>query len=99
MIDLHSHILPGLDDGSPNIAESLEMARLAVADGTTHMACTPHIVPGMYENGTVNIVEAVRSLEQALRRADIRLALYVGADIHIAPDLPDQLTNGKVPTL
>ncbi|AMY00685.1 CpsB/CapC family capsule biosynthesis tyrosine phosphatase [Mesorhizobium ciceri] len=99
MIDLHSHILPGLDDGSPNIAESLEMAKLAVADGTTHMACTPHVVPGMYENGTENIVGAVRSLEQALRRAEIPLALYVGADIHIAPDLPGQLRHGKVPTL
>jgi protein-tyrosine phosphatase len=99
MIDLHSHILPGLDDGSPNLAESLEMARLAVADGTTHMACTPHIVRGMYENGTDNIVRAVHALEQALRRAEVPLILYVGADVHIAPDLPDQLALGKVPTL
>lgn len=99
MIDLHSHILPGLDDGSPNLAESLEMAKLAVADGTTHMACTPHVVPGMYHNGTKNISRSVQLLEQALRRADISLALYVGADVHIAPDLPDQLALGNVPTL
>ncbi|TIQ21312.1 MAG: capsular biosynthesis protein [Mesorhizobium sp.] len=99
MIDLHSHILPGLDDGSPSLAESLEMARLAVADGTTHMACTPHIVPGMYENGSANIARAVQGLEQALRRAAIPLALYVGADVHIAPDLPEQLALGSVPTL
>ncbi|MER8689011.1 MULTISPECIES: CpsB/CapC family capsule biosynthesis tyrosine phosphatase [unclassified Mesorhizobium] len=99
MIDLHSHILPGLDDGSPSLAESLEMARLAVADGTTHMACTPHVTPGVYENGTSNIVRAVQELHQALRRAAIPLALYVGADVHIAPDLPDQLAAGSVPTL
>ncbi|TIM04432.1 CpsB/CapC family capsule biosynthesis tyrosine phosphatase [Mesorhizobium sp.] len=99
MIDLHSHILPGLDDGSPSLAESLEMARLAVADGTTHMACTPHIVPGMYENGSANIARAVQELEQALSRAAIPLALYVGADVHIAPELPEQLALGNVPTL
>lgn len=99
MIDLHCHILPGLDDGSSSLAESLEMARLAVADGTTHMACTPHVTPGVYENGTSNIVRAVRVLDQALRRAAIPLALYVGADIHVSPDLPEQLALGSVPTL
>ncbi|RWE21746.1 MAG: capsular biosynthesis protein [Mesorhizobium sp.] len=99
MIDLHSHILPGLDDGSPNLVTSLEMARLAVADGITHMACTPHVVPGMYENRTENIAAAIHSLEQALLHAAIPLALYVGADVHIAPDLPSQLANGTIPTL
>ena len=43
MIDLHSHILSGLDDGAPDMATSVAMAWMAVADGTTHMACTPHI--------------------------------------------------------
>jgi len=48
MIDLHSHILFGIDDGAKDINMSLEMARLAVADGTTHIACTPHIMPKKY---------------------------------------------------
>ncbi|MER8584827.1 polysaccharide biosynthesis/export family protein [Mesorhizobium sp. M1338] len=99
MIDLHSHILPGLDDGSPDLAESLEMARLAVADGTTHMACTPHVMPGVHRNATPNIAEAVQALEVEFRNAAIPLTLYVGADVHIAPDLPDRLTLGTVPTL
>ncbi|WP_027035884.1 tyrosine-protein phosphatase [Mesorhizobium ciceri] len=99
MIDLHSHILPGLDDGSPDLAMSLEMARLAVADGTTHMACTPHVMPGVYENATPNIAEAVQALERELHRAAIPLTLYVGADVHLAPDLPDRLRLGTVPTL
>ena len=46
MIDLHSHILPGIDDGSKSLAMSLEMARIAVADGIRVTACTPHIYPG-----------------------------------------------------
>ncbi|MER9171500.1 hypothetical protein NKI12_30085 [Mesorhizobium australicum] len=80
MIDLHSHILPGLDDGSSSLAESLEMARLAVADGTTHMVCTPHVMPGVHENGTTNIAQAVEALVRELARAGIPLVLYVGAE-------------------
>ena len=50
MIDLHCHMLPGIDDGAPDEATSLEMARIAYADGIRTTACTPHIYPGLYEN-------------------------------------------------
>ncbi|MCA3574319.1 MAG: capsular biosynthesis protein, partial [Aestuariivirga sp.] len=48
MIDLHSHILFGFDDGATDIAMSLEMARRASEDGVEVMACTPHFLPGVY---------------------------------------------------
>jgi protein-tyrosine phosphatase len=47
VIDLHCHILPGIDDGARDWAVSLEMAKLSVADGVTVVACTPHILPGL----------------------------------------------------
>jgi protein-tyrosine phosphatase len=99
MIDLHSHILPGVDDGAPDLNTSLEMARIAVADGITHMACTPHIVAGVYDNSARTISDAVAMLQRHLREAQIPLELFVGADAHIAPDLPERLTSGDVPTL
>jgi protein-tyrosine phosphatase len=99
MIDLHSHILPGLDDGATELSVSLAMARLAVADGITHVACTPHIVPGLYDNTTNIIREAVTVLRQALLENEIPLSLVAGADVHVAPDLPEKLAARSVPTL
>jgi protein-tyrosine phosphatase len=99
LIDLHSHILPGIDDGSPDIATSLEMARMAVADGITVMACTPHIFPGVYENTGRGIAVARDDLAAALEAEGIPLQLVVGADAHIAPDLVAGLKNGRVPSL
>ena len=42
MVDLHHHLLPGLDDGAPDLATTLKMARMAAEDGITHVVCTPH---------------------------------------------------------
>ncbi|WP_295455966.1 CpsB/CapC family capsule biosynthesis tyrosine phosphatase [uncultured Thiodictyon sp.] len=99
MIDLHSHLLPGVDDGAPDLATSLAMARVAVSDGIEVMACTPHIYPGLYENQGTAIRQAVAELQTHLDEAGIALRLSLGADAHIAPDLLDGLRSGRVPTL
>lgn len=99
MIDLHSHILPGIDDGAANVDVSIEMARMAVADGITHMACTPHIFPGKYENSSAIILPAIQSLQATLNEQNIPLQLVCGADVHIALNLVDRIQAGEVPTL
>jgi len=57
MIDLHCHMLPGIDDGAPDLRIALEMARIAVGDGITMTACTPHIYPGLYDNTGAQIIQ------------------------------------------
>lgn len=99
MIDLHCHILPGIDDGAKTLGESLQMARIAVADGIHTLACTPHIYPGMYMNDGPGIAHACRRLQAELDRHGIALKLVVGADVHLVPDLIDGLKSGRVPTL
>lgn len=99
MIDLHCHILPGIDDGAPDMEVALAMARCAVADGITVTACTPHIYPGLYENSRDGILAAIESFRQVLARENIPLRLVEGADTHLAPDLVGQIKAGKVPTL
>ncbi len=99
MIDLHCHILPGIDDGAPDLATALRMARIAAADGITCTACTPHIYPGMYNNDRDSILLSVAALRAVLAEQGIVLELTSGADTHLAPDLLASLAAGKIPTL
>ena len=99
MIDLHSHLLPGLDDGSPDLLTSLAMANAFVADGVEIVACTPHILPGLYHNTGPGILAAVDELQAHLNDAGIPLHLVAGADVHLAPGLVSGLASGSVLSL
>ncbi len=99
MIDLHCHILPGIDDGSKDDATSLEMARIAVADGIRTLACTPHIYPGLYENDANGIRARVATLQRKLDDAGIELRLTSGADAHLTPELLGRIRDKTAPTL
>lgn len=99
MIDLHCHMLPGIDDGAPDLDVALAMARCAVADGITVTACTPHIYPGLYENTADGIHRAIKALQDALVTADIPLTLVAGADTHLCPDMVARLKDGSIPSL
>lgn len=99
MIDLHSHILSGVDDGAATLAVSIAMARVAVDDGISVLACTPHIVPGRHMNDPRDIARRVAELGAILDEERIPLRLVVGADVHIAPDLLVQLSGDAPPTL
>ncbi|KAF1687175.1 capsular biosynthesis protein [Pseudoxanthomonas broegbernensis] len=99
MIDLHYHLLPGIDDGAKDLGMALEMARMSVADGVATVACTPHIYPGMYENTRAGILEAIEAFRRRLAEADVPLRLVEGADVHLVPGLLDGIRGGAVPTL
>lgn len=99
MLDLHCHLLPAIDDGAIDLPMSLEMARIAAADGIRTVACTPHIYPGVYENTATGIGAAIAALQNELDRQGIPLQLVAGADVHLDPGLLDGLRSGRVPTL
>jgi protein-tyrosine phosphatase len=99
LIDLHCHILPGLDDGARDIDVSIAMAEMAARDGIKVVACTPHIMPGVYNNTGPSIRAAVEQLQERILQAGIALRLTFGADAHIAPGLGQQLKSGQVASL
>lgn len=99
MIDLHSHILPGVDDGAPDLATALDMARMAESDGISVMACTPHFMPGLYNNEARDIRYRIANFSRELKHAGIKVELVIGADAHIRPDFVACLREGRIPTL
>lgn len=92
MIDLHCHILPGLDDGPSTLDEAVEMCRIASKDGITTIVATPHFRPGRYEYPYKVFLEALTSLRSAISQANIDLSILPGADVTITPELGAHLS-------
>ena len=86
MIDLHAHILPGLDHGPADWDEALAMCRIAVEDGLATIAATPH-VSEVFPNSPQRIEAAVGELRARLAEAGVPLAVVAGGDYHVRPDL------------
>lgn len=99
MIDLHSHILPGIDDGAKTIEDSLAMAHQSYDVGVTHMVCTPHIMQGVYENNQDTIQAAFSVLTQALLEQGCPLKLSYAAEVRIAPEILQWVEQKKIPYL
>ena len=95
MIDLHSHILPELDDGAQSLRESLAMARMAVDSGVTAMVATPHCV----DDRTRRVYAGWQLLQEALRENGVSLELYPGMEIFGTPATAKLLREGKLFTL
>lgn len=98
-VDIHCHILPGVDDGPNAWEQSLEMARLALADGTATVIATPHQLGGYPQNHGEMIRQRTRELQQALDREGIALTVLPGADVRIEPELVAKIRAGAVLTL
>jgi protein-tyrosine phosphatase len=99
MFDLHCHLLPAIDDGAPDWETSLAMARAFADQGVETVACTPHILPGLYHNTGPGIKKAVAALQIRLAEAGVPLKLATGADNHIIPEFVDGLKRGHLLTL
>lgn len=99
MIDLHCHLLPGIDDGPATLDEALALARLAVANGITEAWVTPHIHVGRWDNEREGIARAVAAHRLELERADIALALGFAAEVRLAYEVVPLIEAGQVPFL
>lgn len=101
MIDIHAHILPGIDDGARDIDDTLEMAEIAVEGGVTEMIVTPHCnLPdgfGVYFDD--EYITAFRYAAREIERAGIPLKLYPGMEVFASYELPKLLSEGRVMTL
>lgn len=99
MIDLHNHLIPAIDDGPADMPSALAMARLAVANGISHMVCTPHIHPGRYDNDAAGIRRACAEFAAALAEAAIPLRVSAAAEVRFGDELLSGVFDGSIPFL
>ena len=99
MIDLHCHLMPGIDDGPKDLEASLALCRHAVASGITHAVTTPHIIPGRYDNSLEGITESYQQFCKALESAGIALTLGMAAEVRLDPLILELVKEDRVPWL
>ncbi|MBF8808322.1 MAG: tyrosine protein phosphatase [Enterococcus lacertideformus] len=96
MIDLHCHILPGVDDGAQNIEDSLAMAEKAIEQGITHILCTPHHNNGKYSNQKKKVISLVASLQIELEKRNMPLVLLEGQEVRISGELMEAIQRDEI---
>ena len=97
MIDLHCHILPGIDDGAKNLDESLALINTAISNGITHMMCTPHIQLGRFDNTVDTISMAFNQVQQQVTAQALNIKLAFAAEVRICPEIMILAKQAKLP--
>lgn len=97
MFDLHNHILPNIDDGSRDMAESLQLLRLAQQQGISHVLLTPHIHPGRYDNNAAGIQHALTELQHAVRENKLAIHIAAAAEVRISSELLVMVEQARLP--
>lgn len=96
MVDLHCHLLPGIDDGSKSMEVSLRLAREAVENGVTHALLTPHHMNGRYVNHRQDVIKRTAEFRQQLQEHNIPLTVFPGQEVRINGQLLDALDKDDI---
>jgi len=99
MIDIHCHILPGIDDGAQTIEESLKMAKHAANEGIKKIIATPHHNNGKYENTAFDIIAKVDELNIAIKEENLSIQILPGQEPRIYGEILEDYEQGKILTL
>lgn len=98
-VDIHCHLVPGIDDGASDVEETIAMARMAVDDGIGVIICTPHQGGNFACNSGDDVRSAVAQVQALLDRKRIPLRVLPGADVRIESDMLAGLQKGELVSL
>lgn len=96
LVDIHCHILPGIDDGSKSWQTSIKLAKAAVRDGVTHAVCTPHTLNGRYLNHKKDVIKLTQEFQEKLDAENIPLVVFPGQEVRISGELPKALDEDDI---
>ncbi|WP_423188931.1 tyrosine-protein phosphatase [Alkalibacterium sp. f15] len=96
MFDLHCHILPGIDDGAKTWDDSIDMAKLAVEEGITHILATPHHMNRNWMNDKQKVMPLVKELQAELDRQKIALTIFPGQEVRLYGEILKDMEDNKI---
>lgn len=96
MVDLHCHLLPGIDDGSKSMEISLRLAQEATENGVTHALLTPHHMNGRYVNHKPDVIQRTREFQEQLNAHNIPLTVFPGQEVRINGQLLEALDKDDI---
>jgi protein-tyrosine phosphatase len=99
MIDIHSHILPGIDDGAKNIKMTLDMLKIAEEDGITDIVATPHFCRGYGETPYEEVRELVKEFNKVILSEGINLNINYGQEVYYSENMVDDYKKGLIGTI
>ena len=99
MVDLHSHLIWGIDDGSKSKEMTINMLRQAVEGGTKKLVLTPHYMPGYYEVPNTKVKERRKELESLVREIDIDIEIYCGQEVYFNERILDNFYSKLIGTI
>ena len=98
-VDIHSHILPDLDDGAKDMGETLEMLQIAWQEGITHIIATPHYKAGRFQADAQRLERTLDKVRQEIKKTNIPVTLYAGNEIYYHSELEEKFQTGAISTL
>ena len=99
MIDIHSHIISGIDDGSKNTEMTIKMLKMAEESGTTDIVATPHFMRGRFEVTYKEVIDEVENLKKLTKENSININIYSGQEVYYSRNILEYYNQGMIGTI
>ena len=98
-VDIHSHVLPYMDDGSQDMETTMDMLRIAEAEGISDIIVTPHYKSGRFKGDSAQMHKLLESVRERIYEAEMQINLYPGNEIFYRSELEERLETGELSTM